>query len=112
VAIEKLFAFGLRQLRRSPAIGRASHPSELFTRGDHTEMAHAMNIRQATRAYESWLRRHTSVVEADLRLKHRRMADSPFVFLRGTFYRWIQMWPLVCPTLAQAVLEGWREWTA
>jgi uncharacterized protein (DUF2252 family) len=75
-------------------------------------MAHAMNIRQATRAYESWLRRHTSVVEADLRLKHRRMAESPFVFLRGTFYRWIQMWPLVCPTLAQAVLEGWREWTA
>jgi uncharacterized protein (DUF2252 family) len=27
------------------------------------------------------------------------MAESPFVFLRGTFYRWVQVWPLVCPKL-------------
>jgi len=61
-----------------------------------------MNIRQATRAYESWLRRQTSVVEADLRLKHARMGESPFVFLRATFYRWMELWPLVCPTLVDA----------
>jgi uncharacterized protein (DUF2252 family) len=27
------------------------------------------------------------------------MAESPFVFLRGTFYRWVELWPLVCPKL-------------
>jgi hypothetical protein len=33
-----------------------------------------MHIREATRAYESWLGRHTSVVRKDLLLKHERMA--------------------------------------
>ena len=61
-----------------------------------------MNIRQATQAYEAWLRRQTPVVEADLRLKHVRMIESPFVFLRATFYRWVQRWPHVCPTLVDA----------
>jgi hypothetical protein len=61
-----------------------------------------MNIRQATRAYEAWLRRQTSVVDADLRLKHARMAESPFLFLRGTFYRWMELWPVLCPSLARA----------
>jgi len=69
---------------------------------DAPKRSPAMNIRQATRAYESWLRQHTSVVEADLRLKHTRMAESPFVFLRATFYRWVQLWPLVCPKLVDA----------
>jgi len=61
-----------------------------------------MNIYEATRAYESWLRRQIPVVEADLRLKHARMAESPFVFLRATFYRWVQLWPAVCPKLVDA----------
>jgi hypothetical protein len=61
-----------------------------------------VDIREATRSYETWLARHTRPVRADLRLKHERMAESPFVFLRGTFYRWLQRWPTVCPTLAKA----------
>lgn len=61
-----------------------------------------MDILEATRAYESWLGRHTSVVRKDLLLKHERMALSPFVFLRGTFYRWIQLWPDVCAGLVDA----------
>lgn len=61
-----------------------------------------MDILEATRAYESWLGRHTSVVRKDLLLKHERMALSPFVFLRGTFYRWIQLWPDVCADLLDA----------
>ena len=32
------------------------------------------------------------------------MADSPFAFLRATFYRWVQLWPKVCPELANAAL--------
>ena len=30
------------------------------------------------------------------------MAESPFPFLRATFYRWVQRWPEVCPELATA----------
>src|SRR5215472_12252855 len=60
------------------------------------------DIHQATRAYETWLRRRIKVVDADLRLKHLRMAESPFVFLRGTFYRWLQLWPIVCDSLGDA----------
>jgi hypothetical protein len=41
-------------------------------------------------------------VPADLHLKHRRMAESAFVFLRGTFYRWAQQWPESCPELVRA----------
>ncbi len=55
-----------------------------------------MNIVKATKRFETWLRRHTHVVEADLRLKHQRMAENPFVFLRATFYRWAQRWPKIC----------------
>ncbi len=52
-----------------------------------------MDIIRATRDYEAWLASQTAVVAADLRLKHQRMRESPFVFLRGTFYRWSQQWP-------------------
>ena len=51
------------------------------------------DIVKATRAYETWLSSQTRVVSADLQLKHVKMAESPFVFLRGTFYRWMQQWP-------------------
>jgi Uncharacterized protein conserved in bacteria (DUF2252) len=61
-----------------------------------------MNIVKATRRYETWLGRHTTLVKADLRLKHQRMADSPFPFFRATFYRWMQVWPEVCSGLAKA----------
>ena len=61
-----------------------------------------MGIRQATKAYEAWLRRRLPLIEADLRLKHRRMAESAFGFLRATFYRWAQLWPRVCPELVGA----------
>src|ERR1700722_10995579 len=61
-----------------------------------------MNIVKATRRYEDWLGQHTALVRADLRLKHQRMADSAFAFFRATFYRWMQIWPAVCPGLAKA----------
>ncbi len=61
-----------------------------------------MDIFEATRSYESWLGRHTSIVRRDLQLKHERLAENPFVFLRGTFYRWIQQWPATCAKVADA----------
>ena len=61
-----------------------------------------MDIIKATNAYEAWLRQRIPLLDADLRLKHQRMAQSPFPFLRATFYRWVQLWPQVCPELATA----------
>jgi hypothetical protein len=61
-----------------------------------------MNIIKATKAYEAWLCQRIPLLDADLRLKHQRMAQSPFPFLRATFYRWVQLWPQVCPELATA----------
>jgi len=55
-----------------------------------------MKIHKSTRKYEKWLRTELDVVEADLAHKHERMAESPFAFLRGTFYRWAQVWPKIC----------------
>ncbi|HEY7288789.1 MAG TPA: DUF2252 family protein [Vicinamibacterales bacterium] len=60
------------------------------------------DIHRATRAYEAWLRQHVAIVAPDLRRKHERMAESPFVFLRGTFYRWVEIWLQVCRKLAGA----------
>lgn len=61
-----------------------------------------MNFVKATRHFEKWLGQHTPLVQRDLRLKHRRMAESSLNFLRATFYRWMQVWPEVCPTLNKA----------
>ncbi|PWU18083.1 MAG: hypothetical protein C5B50_09935 [Verrucomicrobia bacterium] len=61
-----------------------------------------MNIQEATARYEAWLRQQIPLLPADVRLKHRRMAESPFPFLRATFYRWAQLWPRICPELARA----------
>src|SRR4030095_12399889 len=42
---------------------------------------------------------HIAVVQKDLALKHQRMSASPFVFLRATFYRWVELFPSVCSDL-------------
>ena len=61
-----------------------------------------MDIVEATRAYEIWLGRHIAIVKDDLEAKHRKMGKGAFEFLRATFYRWAQVWPALCPELADA----------
>jgi len=61
-----------------------------------------MNIQQATTSYERWMRRHITVIESDLRSKHEQMKGGLFYFLRGTFFRWAQLWPVLCPDLNRA----------
>jgi hypothetical protein len=61
-----------------------------------------MNIHKSTQSYENWMRSCTAVIEAHLRLKHTQMRESPFLFFRGTFYRWAQLWPDVCTSLRDA----------
>src|SRR6202035_2779975 len=62
----------------------------------------ATTIQQSTRSYEKWLRAHIPLLPADLQLKHERMRESPFSFLRATFYRWMERWPAVRRELASA----------
>jgi uncharacterized protein (DUF2252 family) len=61
-----------------------------------------MNIHKATKSYESWMRSCMPVVKSDLNSKHSQMRRSLFLFLRGTFYRWAQLWPHVCSELCRA----------
>lgn len=61
-----------------------------------------MKIFKATRKYEAWLRKGLDVFEDDLAWKAQLLAQDPFLFLRGTFYRWMQLFPEVCKKAAAA----------
>src|SRR4029078_10164939 len=78
-------------LRRSPLSVSASMASEA-----------APPVVAATDAYERWLGKRVDIVETDLKLKHKLMQGSVFVFLRGTFYRWAALWQEAVPDLAKA----------
>ncbi|MBV8437947.1 MAG: DUF2252 family protein, partial [Silvibacterium sp.] len=59
------------------------------------------DIQEATRSFEKWMRSCAPVIESDLRSKHEQMREDLFLFFRGTFYRWAQVWPKVCAELAR-----------
>jgi hypothetical protein len=59
-------------------------------------------IVSATDSYEAWLGTCTQVNGKDLQAKHGLLAEGTFPFLRGTFYRWTQLWPELCRDLASA----------
>jgi hypothetical protein len=56
-----------------------------------------VNFKKATASYEKWLAGRLEIVEEDLLEKHSLMRAASFPFLRATFYRWVQLWPEVCP---------------
>src|ERR1700744_853946 len=60
------------------------------------------DIESVTANYEAWMRSCTTVLRSDLQSKHEQMKETPFGFLRGTFYRWAQLWPSVCADLCGA----------
>jgi hypothetical protein len=60
-----------------------------------------MNIAKATARYESWVGHHLRLLPADLELKHERMREGPFPFLRATYYRWAQIWGKICGDAAK-----------
>jgi uncharacterized protein (DUF2252 family) len=61
-----------------------------------------MDFVAATKDFEKWVGGHARVVKSQLSDKHRHMAESPVQFLRGTFYRWTQTFPEICPDLDKA----------
>ena len=70
-----------------------------------------MNIIKSTQRFEAFLARHGRVLPDDLATKHRRMAEGEFLFLRATFYRWAQQFPVICGELADgaAGVGSWRS---
>ncbi len=60
------------------------------------------SIRRSVRDYESWLaeRLGDAFVKSDLKTKHQIMRDSPFGFLRATYWRWAETVLEACPELA------------
>ncbi len=77
-------------------------PRGHLTRHSPVAIVGRMNVVKATRQFESWLAQRTRIDQKDLRLKHANMKKDVFMFLRATYYRWAQLWPQVCPELAQA----------
>src|SRR6266545_1589415 len=61
-----------------------------------------MNFVKATARFEEWLGRRLVLNPAELGFKHRQMASGPFLFLRGTYYRWAQTWAEICGGAARA----------
>lgn len=61
-----------------------------------------MDIFEATADFERWLAWQLTLDRAGLAQRHARMAEAAFPFLRATFFRWMQLWPGVCPELAKA----------
>lgn len=55
-----------------------------------------MGIRKSTERYESWLASQVAIVAADLELKHERMREAVFPFMRATFYRWAEIIGTAC----------------
>jgi hypothetical protein len=60
------------------------------------------HIGERTKSYESWLASHIALIPHDLKLKHTHMRAEVFPFLRATYYRWAEVWPVVCKDLATA----------
>jgi len=52
--------------------------------------------------YETWLAQQCDVVKPDLKKKHKRMAENPFLFLRATYFRWARKIEELLPELADA----------
>lgn len=61
-----------------------------------------MSFRKDNAAYEAWLRTQCDVVARDLTEKHARMKDSPFLFLRATYFRFAKTIPKLLPDLMDA----------
>ncbi|MBR0875443.1 DUF2252 family protein [Bradyrhizobium tropiciagri] len=61
-----------------------------------------MSFRNDNEAYEAWLGRQCDMFKPDIDYKHVLMKESPFVFLRATYFRWARKIGDWCPELMDA----------
>jgi hypothetical protein len=61
-------------------------------------------IKDSARRYEAWLSAQLGgdIVRKDIARKHEKMRESPFTFLRATYWRWAETILDICPDLATA----------
>ena len=61
-------------------------------------------IGKSMQAYEAWMAKQLGreLVAKDIALKREKMRESPFAFLRATYWRWAETVLEVCPDLAAA----------
>src|SRR5579864_6811688 len=90
--------------RESPYFSPSPHRSvlDLAFPADSVQLLTTMNIIKANQKYEAWLHTRIPLLQADLEHKHELMREAPFPFLRATFFRWAQTWPVVSPKSAAA----------
>lgn len=74
-----------------------------------------MDIFASTRRYEEWLAGAAPVVPEHLAAKHEMMKESPFAFLRGTYYHWaLELASLGlgarCPSVGDLHIENFGTW--
>lgn len=62
------------------------------------------DILAATDRFESWLSTQVTIWQDELDHKHAQMAckSTSFPFFRGTYYRWAEIWPEICPESQEA----------
>ncbi len=60
------------------------------------------SFQEATSSYERWRAARIPVLAEDLAVKHEKLKQSPFVLLRGTYYRFLSQFELLLPELARA----------
>src|SRR5215213_9242304 len=65
-------------------------------------------FKKSIEEYERWLgaQLDRDLWKKDLRLKHERMLESPFVFLRATYWRWAEAILTICDGLDNAPSVG------
>jgi len=70
-----------------------------------------MDIIASTHRYDKWQGSLIKIVPEDRQKKHDDMAADLLPHLRSTYYRWAELFPLVCPDLAElfAVLSAGDE---
>lgn len=61
-----------------------------------------MDIVQTTLTYEKFLQKNIHLLKDGLALKHTKMSESRFAFLRATYYRWAQLFPTFLADLNNA----------
>lgn len=60
------------------------------------------DLLKSSRDYEKWLAQRMPLIRTDLIARRRKMAESAFAFLRGSFFRWVELWPALCAELVDA----------
>ena len=65
-------------------------------------MSAAPSIVESEADYVQWLRQRLPVIPKDWRERQEKMQRSAFTFLRGSFFRWAERWPVLCEELAGA----------